>query len=160
MKVRDDVAALIRQGLSNRAIAQRLHVDATRTVAPARALLGLPKVPRLGPKAAESLEAAFRSRTEPADGGHLLWTGSSANGVPYRLSYLGQGYSPRAVAFQIRTGREPEGYVRPECGYDWCVEPTHVDDAPGRERTHSTLTAIFGEGWGVEAANNAERRAA
>jgi hypothetical protein len=44
------------------------------------------------------------------------------------------------IAFQIRWGREPVGYVKPGCEYDGCVHPEHVEDQPMREQ----YAAIFG----------------
>jgi hypothetical protein len=48
------------------------------------------------------------------------------------------------VAFRLRTGREPVGYVLPDCEVPGCV--VHVDDRPGRARTAALLVGIFGQG--------------
>lgn len=96
-----------------------------------------------GRKAA-SLEEAFRLRTEPVDGGHLRWTGYVNR---YDLPCLRHDYQEMTayrVAFRLRTGREPVGYVRPDCELPGCV--AHVDDRPGRARTAALLVAIFGQG--------------
>jgi hypothetical protein len=44
------------------------------------------------------------------------------------------------IAFQIRHGREPVGYVKPGCEFDGCVHPDHVEDQPMRDQ----YAAIFG----------------
>ena len=94
--------------------------------------------------AAASLEAAFRARAEPAAGGHLRWTGHwTKNNVP-GLRYGGSFHTAYRVAFRLRTGREAAGKALPECDYPGCVEPAHVDDAPGRNQTRDTYAAIFG----------------
>ncbi|MET7933443.1 hypothetical protein [Streptomyces sp. NPDC005322] len=142
MKIRADIAELLGQGLPDRTIAEQLHACA-KTVARTRAALGLPKA-KSGIKPAASLEAAFRARVEPVEGGHLRWAGHWAtNGVPL-LRYGGRQMTAHRIAFRLRTGREPEGNARPECDYEDCVEPSHVQDAPERERTEDTYAAIFG----------------
>lgn len=85
-----------------------------------------------------SIEEAWAARTRAVDGGHLKWTGS------YVLRRGGRQYRPGAVAFRIRTGRDPEGPVRTTCDVFRCVEPTHVDDAIGRARTHAQTRADRG----------------
>lgn len=138
MKIRADIAELLHAGHSDREIARRLHT-CTSTVARARTALGLPKT-KTGPKL-PPLEDAFLARTRPIAGGHLEWRGARNNtGVP--VMRRGQRIkSAYRLAFFLRTGREPDGPVRPDCGYRGCVAPAHVDDAAGRAR----YAAIFGE---------------
>ncbi|MEU1800822.1 hypothetical protein [Streptomyces sp. NPDC019937] len=143
MKIRADIAALLHQDLPDHAIVQQLHVS-SRTVARTRAALRLPKA-KPGTKAAATLEAAFRARTEPVAGGHLRWTGHwTKNNVP-GLRYGGHFHTAHRVAFRIRTGRDAEGNARPECDYEGCVDPAHVQDAREREQARATYTAIFGK---------------
>ena len=144
MKIRDDIAALLRAGHRDNAIAKRLSI-CPKTVARHRAALGLPKN-RPGRPVYDDLEAAFRAHTEPADGGHLLWTGTVNSGVP-SIRHQGHRHSAYLIAYRIQHDRDPEGRCRPDCGLPRCVAPGHVDDGPGRERTRSTLASIFGEDW-------------
>lgn len=143
MTVRPDIAALLHQGLSDRAILQRIRVD-HRTVARARTELGLPKA-RPGRTAAPSLEAAFRARTQPVAGGHLLWLGHRDKNGALTLRFGGRNMTAQRIAFRIRTGREAKGNALSDCGYEGCVEPAHVQDAPEREQARATFAAIFGE---------------
>jgi hypothetical protein len=87
-----------------------------------------------------TIEEKWRTRTVPVDGGHLAWTGCPD------LRWQGRTFKAGRIAFRIRTGREPVGYVRPDCGMPGCVEPTHVDDEPGRQRTRQQLRAVRGMG--------------
>lgn len=87
---------------------------------------------------AATLEAKWQARTVPAAGGHLLWTGCSY------LRIRGVMYKPARIAFALRTGREPVGYVLPECGLHGCVAPAHVEDQPGRQRIRAALRAVNG----------------
>lgn len=140
MKIRADVAHLLREGLSDREIAARLHVCAKTAVAPARRALGLPAA-RRGPKPA-SVEELFRARTEPVEGGHLRWTGGRSSGVPCVRNQFGNTSAYR-IAFRLRWGREPEGNVRPGCDYPECVAPEHVEDRPMRARYRALLDAVL-----------------
>jgi len=85
-----------------------------------------------------SIQKAWAARTRPIPGGHLKWVGG------YVLRRGGQTYSPAAVAFRIRTGRDPEGSVRATCPAFRCVAPEHVDDAAGRARTRAQIRADKG----------------
>lgn len=82
-----------------------------------------------------SIEEAWARRTRAVDGGHLKWTGR------YTLRRAGQSYSPAAVAFRIRTGRDPQGTMRATCAVFRCVAPDHVDDAAGRAHTRAQIRA-------------------
>ncbi|MFF8656773.1 hypothetical protein [Streptomyces huasconensis] len=146
MKIRADIAELLHAGLSDRAIARQLSVDAKRTVRPAREALGLPRS-RPGRKPAPTVEDLFWRRTQPVDGGHLLWTGARGAASQGRCPFLRHGgrvHTAYRIAFRIKHGREPEGRVTPTCDRDGCVAPDHVEDRRIRERTKSTFDAIFG----------------
>ncbi|MFE7233963.1 helix-turn-helix domain-containing protein [Streptomyces sp. NPDC057596] len=67
MKVRADVAALIREGHTNASIAHRLHCD-RRTVARAREALRLPPADRLGRLYAEAVPTGRVKDYQPAGG--------------------------------------------------------------------------------------------
>lgn len=139
--IRDDIERLLRLGLSDKAIGRRLHVN-TRRISPIRAELGLPKH-RPGRNPSPSLAEGFRARTRRTEDGHLLWTGAINQGHP-RLKFGDRFHSAYRLAFRLRTGRDPQGYAKPACGRDLCVEPAHVEDTPGRRRLDDTFTAIFG----------------
>lgn len=143
MKIRADVAELLRAGLSDRAIATELGVDAKKTVRPARLALRLPPA-RPGRRRAASVDDLFWHRTQPTDGGHLLWTGCRTNGYP-TVRHAGVLHMAVRVAFRIKYGRDPEGHVTLTCDREGCVAPAHTEDRRIRERTNTTFTAIFGE---------------
>lgn len=142
MKIRTDIAELLRAGLPDQVISKRLRCD-RKTVAAARAALHLPKTPPGSQQ--RSLADLIAARTEPVDGGHLRWTGTVNASNTAVLNYQGQG--PRSVhrlVFINRYGREPVGKVRTGCDYPGCVHPDHVEDQPMRERNRATFNAIFG----------------
>ncbi|MFE9736157.1 helix-turn-helix domain-containing protein [Streptomyces sp. NPDC005863] len=64
MKIRADIAALIRQGHTNASIARRVHCDAN-TVARARAALRLPPADMLGRLYAEAVPTGRVERYKP-----------------------------------------------------------------------------------------------
>lgn len=139
------IAELLGQGLSNKAVAEYLHAD-PRRIAAVRAGLGLPRA-RPGRRAAVSLADAFWARAERVDGGHLRWTGcygGSPRSTPY-LRYGGRQLTAYRVAYRIRTGRDPVGYAKPGCEYPGCVEPDHVDDRVTRAN-RAAIARLLGEG--------------
>ncbi|MER5715774.1 hypothetical protein [Streptomyces sp. NPDC002132] len=139
---RSDIIAMLRDGYSNLRISRELRCDKTR-VARIRLELGLPQVV-LQPL---TLEQKWATKTRPVDGGHLEWTGerAKATGTPV-MRYKEVGYSPAAVAFELRHGRPPQGYVKAECGYKHCVAPDHVHDEAGRQQARRELRAAAGIG--------------
>lgn len=86
----------------------------------------------------DTIEARWRSRTTPTPDGHLMWAGA-----PW-FRYHGTIHRTAPFAFTLRTGRAPVGHVWADCGITGCVEPTHVDDQPGRQRTRQQLRAVQG----------------
>lgn len=146
MKIRADVAELLRAGHSNNAIARQLNVDAKTTVARTRAALGLPKA-KPGYKAATSVEDLFWRRARPLDNGHMEWTGTRTNGVP-TVRHGGRAHTAYRLAFRIAHGREPDGHVRPGCGRDGCVAPACQTDRATRAEARKVdrlYSQIFGE---------------
>lgn len=83
-------------------------------------------------------------RTRPKPGGHLEWTGERATGsrTPV-LHYKGKVHSAAAIAFRQRTGRDPIGYARAECGLLHCVAPEHIDDTATRLRDRQALRDLL-----------------
>ncbi|MYY79705.1 MULTISPECIES: hypothetical protein [unclassified Streptomyces] len=132
------IQALLREGLTNQRIAARAHVG-HRQVAKTRAEMGLRKH-RGGRKAADPA-TAFYARTRPQADGHLEWTGTRLATTP-SLYVDGRQTSARRLAFRLRNGREPVGYVLPGCDYAACVHPDHMEDQAMRDQ----YTAIFGDG--------------
>ncbi|RMB85600.1 hypothetical protein [Streptomyces shenzhenensis] len=147
MNVRADVAELLRAGLSDRAIARQLNVDPKKTVAPARAQLGLPKA-KPGRKPAASAEDLFWKRVKPTADGHMEWTGyRTEEGTP-GLKHGGRFHTAYRIAFRIAHGQDPWGYALPSCGRDHCVKPGHHADRDDRAREKqldSLYFAIFGQ---------------
>ena len=146
MKIRADIAELLKAGHSDAAIARHLHVDATTTVAQARAALGLPKH-RPGRTAASTPEDLFWKRVKPTDDGHMEWTGYRNNSGAPSLRHGGRNLSAYRLAYRIATGHEPEGYALPSCGRHGCVKPGHHGDRADRAEARKVdhlYTAIFG----------------
>lgn len=127
---------------SSEAIARQLGVDraAVRRI---RAEAGLPGfVPA---EQTRTLEEKWATFTRPIDGGHLEWTGErqSTSGTPV-MRYKDEYYSPAAVAFRIKHGRDAEGYAIADCGIKHCVAPEHVEDEAGRQRNREQLRYLTG----------------
>lgn len=131
MKVRADIAELLRAGHSDAAIARQLHVD-KKTAAKGRATLGLPKS-KPGKKPAASSEDLFWRRVKPTDDGHMEWTGFSSAGTPC-LRHGGRNQTAYRIAYRIANGRGPEGQALPSCGREHCVKPGHHEDRADREK--------------------------
>ncbi|MFI8278559.1 hypothetical protein ACIGBH_27535 [Streptomyces sp. NPDC085929] len=142
MTDRDGIEALLRAGLSDRAIGQQLSTDPKKAAIIRRAL-GLPKA-KSGVRPAANAEDLVRARTEPLPSGHARWTGHVNNdGVP-AVRFGGRQLSAYRIAFRLRTGRDPVGTVRPGCGMPQCVAPAHMDDTPARARNRTAYNALFG----------------
>lgn len=137
---RAEIIALIQQGKSNTTIARELRCDKSRA-ARVRKELGLPNVVRQP----LTLEEKWAARTRPVDGGHLEWLGEHVgkSGTPV-MRYKEKSFTAAAIAFRIRTGRDPDGYVMAECSLKHCVAPAHVEDEPGRQRAREQLRYLQG----------------
>jgi hypothetical protein len=147
VKVRADIAELLRERLPESHIASQLGID-RGTVRRARQALGLPAPPRGKRSKYASLSDAFRNHTEPVDGGHLHWTGPTDGTFPY-LTYGGKRYAAPRLAFQLHHGREPVGRISriSTCDFPSCVEGGHLLDRAIREahlRADAAYEAIFG----------------
>lgn len=141
MRVRSDIAAMLREGVAQQDIMQTLHVG-HRAVVATRESLGLP-APVRGGRAPRPIETEFHARTEPVDGGHLRWTGHYADGCP-KLGRQGGHLSAYRIAFGLRHTRKPVGHVRPGCDYPKCVAPDHLEDQTMRVQLRQQLAGIFG----------------
>lgn len=78
-----------------------------------------------------TLLEAWKSRTEPLEGGHLGWTGNR------QVAYGGVYYTPKRAAFIADRDLIPEGHVLAMCEVQECVLPAHLTDA--RERKERGL---------------------
>lgn len=87
-----------------------------------------------------TLEEKWAASTRPVGDGHLEWAGErgSTSGTPV-MRHREQNYSPAAIAFRIRTGRDGTGHVFAECGLDHCVAPGHVKDQDERKAERAQL---------------------
>lgn len=134
---RADIINLLQEGHSNSRIVRELRVDKQR-VRRIRTELDLPNYVPV--EQTRTLEEKWALFARPVDDGHVEWAGEHAtgSGTPV-MRHKEQYYSPAAVAFRIRTGRDPEGYAIADCGRKHCVAPEHVEDEPGRLRTREQL---------------------
>lgn len=139
---RTDIIALLQEGHSNNRIMRELRCDKQRVIR-IRAELGLPAFVKA--EQTRTLEEKWALFTKPVDGGHLEWIGTrgTASSTPV-LSYKEKLYTAAVIAFRIKHGREPEGYVKAECGLQHCVAPDHVEDEAGRIRLREQLRFLVG----------------
>lgn len=136
---REQILDLLRQGKTNTAISRTLGCDRHR-VADIRRTENIPNVPAQP----LTMEQKWHERTRPVDGGHLVWTGErAASGTPL-LRYRTECHTAAQIAFRIRHGRDPHGYVFAECGRRHCVAPDHVDDETTRTQTREQLRYLAG----------------
>ncbi|MGW7197251.1 hypothetical protein [Streptomyces chryseus] len=92
-----------------------------------------------------TVEEKWATFTRPVDGGHLEWTGRRTKvGRTPVFTYRERTITARPVAFRLRTGRAPVGYVKAECEHPGCVAPEHLDDEQGRTQTRAMLAAVQG----------------
>lgn len=114
---------------TNLEVAEALHVART-TVARVRAMLNLPRRTRSTP-IGDKLD---KYSTEPDKDGHQLWTGRRGTGGAPVIRHCGVERPAAAVAFELRTGRKPVGFSRPDCGTPHCMAPAHIlDDVERRD---------------------------
>jgi len=141
MKIRDDIAELLRAGVPQIHICRQLHV-APITVQRTREALGLParKTCRVLPT---TIEEAFQQYAQPADDGHVTWGGPVNNSAP-KLAFEGTVYYARRLAFRFLHGREPIGKVTAECEVQGCVAGPCVTDQPMRDEANALYAAVFG----------------
>ncbi|MFI2426552.1 hypothetical protein ACH5A7_21060 [Streptomyces sp. NPDC018955] len=135
---REEVVALLREGLSDKQVGKRLRTNPKR-VARIRAEEQIPAV-ALVPL---TFEERWAAHTEPADG-HLRWTGRFRDGDTPAVTDKGRTLSVRRLVFERLHGRPAKGPVLPGCDYGPCVRPEHLEDQPMRQRTNSLYDAIFG----------------
>lgn len=128
MKTREKIARALRSAeVSNLSVARQLGCR-WREVDEVRRELGIPTYQRGRRPAAATAEAAYTALAVAVDGGHRRWTGAThPTGTPV-LYLRTQAMTVYRLAFRIEHGREPEGNVRPTCGYPFCVAGDHLED--------------------------------
>ena len=132
------IVLMIGEGMTNRAIAAELKCCKS-VPARIRAEMGLPTRTN-----STSLESKLMKNVRRTRDGHALWKGRRSKGGVPEIIHCGKSYSPARVAFELRSGRPPEGSVRPGCGVAGCVDGRHLEDAPERRRTRLNLRAVMG----------------
>ena len=140
----DAIVTLLRQDLTDTAIAAELHVD-RRAVARVRPIIGVP-VKTNSTTPGDKLD---RFSAEPDLDGHVLWIGRTDRHGSPKIRHLGKEIPAAAVAFERRTGRKPVGTCRAECTDAdgrplYCVAPGHVQDDLERRRDRMTERAMQG----------------
>ncbi|MCM1977170.1 hypothetical protein [Streptomyces sp. G1] len=148
MKVREDIAELLKAGeLTQIEIARRLGVDRA-TVRKTRKALGMP-APRLGQRPTHgSLEEAFRAHIEPGEDGHVWWTGyrERRSGLAIVLHRKERVPVPK-LAFRLHYGRDAVGRITHACGERTCHAGAHLADdiiRAANRRADSAFERIFG----------------
>ncbi|MGX1116356.1 hypothetical protein RKD37_001719 [Streptomyces ambofaciens] len=145
MKVRADIAALLRDGTPHQDIARQLHVS-RKTVSAAHRALNLPARVRGGGAPHATLADAFHAHTEPGDGGHVRWTGYLDGTLPI-VCHNGRRTPAPRVAFRLHHGRPAEGRLSRTCDMPGCVAGAHYADRRIREahrRADRAFAVIFG----------------
>ena len=144
MRIRADIAELLRQGVPQIQIARQLHV-AQLTVQKTSEALGLP-APKICRVLAATIEEAINNYSRPADGGHVEWTGPKRNGCP-SFVFDGRHYYARRLVFSFEHQREPVGNVTVACEVPACVAGRCLQDQQMRrreKRVDSLYDGIFG----------------
>ncbi|MFF7880954.1 hypothetical protein ACH40F_08255 [Streptomyces sp. NPDC020794] len=153
---REQIIAALREGKSTGAISRELKADRGR-IRRIRDELGIPVHVHI--QQPLTLEQKWKANTRPVDGCHLKWTGErgTASGTPV-MRYWPKTYSPAAIAFRIKNGRDPKGQVFAECGFKHCVAPDHVNDEPGRIAARAQLRSIERKPYCVHGHDQAKHR--
>lgn len=134
----DEIAELVRDGWTDTAVAAHLGVH-NRAVTRVRDILGLAHHTLSTTKEEKVARASV-----PEDGGHTRWTGRRANNrVPVIRQFKVQ-IPASHVAFEQRTGRQPVGIVKAECGREHCLTPAHVSDELERRNVRGQERAMYG----------------
>lgn len=119
----DRIVAMVLEGKSNHGIHAELG-GCRKAIARIRREVGVDTFSRTVP-VAEQLKA----KVAPADAdGHQLWTGALTSGGVPRMRVDKADVPVSHVIFEQRTGRQPVGQVRPDCGVKGCVAPGHLLD--------------------------------
>ncbi|MER7801202.1 hypothetical protein ABTX71_12810 [Streptomyces parvulus] len=145
MKVRADIAELLRAGTPHIEIARQLHVRRD-TVRETHKALRLPAPVRGGGSPHATVEDAYRAHAVPAADGHVTWTGYGV-GTRAVVCHGGRRIAVQRVAFRLHHGRDAEGRLTRTCTMPGCVAGAHYADRRIREanaRSDRAFAAIFG----------------
>ncbi|GAA1237773.1 hypothetical protein GCM10009578_093410 [Streptomyces rhizosphaericus] len=100
---------------------------------------------RFVPPTFSTAEEKWADRVRPP--GRGIWNGrgerSTRSGSPV-MRFREKSVSPAVVSFRKRTGRDPVGQVKAECGYPHCIAPAHVEDEPGLRRLREQFRFLTG----------------
>lgn len=138
---REQILAALQQGHPTGRIARELRCDKGR-VRRIRDEEGLPVYVRGSEE--PTIEDRWRKHAVPTADGHMDWTGERHPSGRPLISHQYRHRSAAAVAFKIRTGRDPIGQALADCGVKHCIAPDHVEDLPGRRRNREQLRYLQG----------------
>ncbi|PZG77291.1 hypothetical protein C1I97_36925 [Streptomyces sp. NTH33] len=131
------IAELLRAGATYPQVRAALGGGSPNTIAEIRRAENIPVPDR--PRPCRTPEESYALYAEPYAGGHARWTGPWAGRMPQicRPGKHGRKESALRVAFRMRHGRDPDGYVRPGCGVPDCVASGHLTDSTMRNQLRS-----------------------
>lgn len=137
---REQIITALRAGHSIYRINKELRADRARIRA-IRDEIGL----GIYVRPTRTIEDKWHDYARPIADGHMEWTGERGmtSSTPL-LSYKERHHSAAAIAFRIRTGRDPQGQAIADCGMKHCVAPDHVEDEVGRQRSREQLRYLQG----------------
>lgn len=134
----DEIAAAIRQGLSDPAVAKKLGV-ARKTVARVRLIENLPAFTK-----ARTVAQIWIQDARAEDDGHTYWDGCRDTGGVPQIRSEGKYLRASHFAFETFHGRKPVGYVKADCGVAHCLTPSHIMDDLGRRKLYMQMRALEG----------------
>lgn len=141
----DEIVGAIRNGLSDSAVAKLLGV-CRNSVGRIRRAEGIPAFTN-----ARTLAQVIMQDARTDDDGHTHWDGvRDIHGIP-QVRLDGRYVPVSHVAFEMRYGHKPSGYVKADCGVKHCLTPDHMLDDRGRRTLYLQLRALHGLGghWTV-----------
>ncbi|WP_060879974.1 helix-turn-helix domain-containing protein [Streptomyces scabiei] len=142
------IATMLRAGATYTQVREQLHVSAQR-ISGVRLEQKIP-VPagrcpgHNGPRAPEQTLAQY---SQPAEDGHVIWTGPTDGAGKPTIWTRHQALSGWRVAFLAHHGREPDGRVQVACDLPRCIAGAHLTDHRLREanrRADKAFERIFG----------------
>lgn len=135
----DAIVQLVQRGMNDVTVASTLGVG-RRAVARVRDILGLD--PARDTTTEE--EKLSRGLMPVDDQGHTGWSGRyTTSGVPM-ISHRLAEVSASHIAFRQRTGRDPVGLVKADCGVRDCLSPGHLTDELDRRKLRMFERELLG----------------